>query len=812
MRFYNASCQLFFLSTFATLVASTKPICYGDCEGDGDSKKCTFTFKLNMFASELGYYTVEECGDEVMPTLGIEKGVTYHFLQYDLTNYFHPLGFAYYHDGDHADNDELEPGIVPPGSSSNCDEDMTCPAPMYMLNGELLGKYSNIVEIAPATTDQEDFGLDAYEPVFYHPPNQWGGYGEFSIYLKFDVDDFDGDIFYFCHIHEFVTGRIKLVDADGKQLNEYDTPPIPYFYETPSAYDKSCGTYGLEQYQLPHPECAEMFVCGAPKDGSEFATLAGCIDSMNCAMQVGMTTGAVSRDPIALFIYMMIPHHQNAVNMAKSLLLNKQHYTCDDITDDESSGCIMLITLMEIVNGQNYQIQKMRGILDGKGYLEEDDCIVPVSTFDELMEENKVNLSEPEVVMASGRESDGENDRKICRATCEGEGENKRCSFTASLNHYASEWGYYTFEECGDEVQPTLGIEKGVSYYFNQHDLQNYKHPMGFAYYPDGDHDDKPELEPGIVPPGSSSDCDMDMTCPAPMYILNDEILGKYSNNADVAPVTKDEEDFGLDVYEPQFFWPPDQWTGNGHYGVALKFDVNDYNDDIFYFCHIHQFVSGRIKFIDADGKLLSSEDKPEMPYEYAHQSEYDQMCGTTGLDSFQLPHAECNEMYVCNVPQENPIFSTFAGCVDSMNCAMQVGMTTGAHDKDTIALFNHQMIPHHQNAVNMAKALLKTQAIKCDDITYESDDCTMLIIVKDIMGGQNYQIQQMRAVLDDLGYPEVDDCPVAISGITKEIIQANDKYSIIPSSGSDEDSAGVMNMVKSLYLILGSMMVIVIV
>jgi len=301
----------------------------------------------------------------------------------------------------------------------------------------------------------------------------------------------------------------------------------------------------------------------------------------------------------------------------------------------------------------------------------------------------------------------------------------------------------------------------------------------------------------------------MDMTCPAPMYILNDEMMGKYSNNADVAPVTKDEEDFGLDAYEPEFFWPPDQWAENGHYGVTVKFDVDDYTDDIFYFCHIHQFVSGRIKFVDADGKALNPEDTPEMPYEYETPSEYDQTCGTYNLGEFQLPHAECNEMYVCNVPDENPVLTKFANCVDSMNCAMQVGMTTGAHDQDTIALFNHQMIPHHQNAVNMAKALLKTQAIKCDDITYadESDDCMMLSIVKSIMGGQNYQIQQMQNVLDDLGYPEVDDCPVAISGITKEMIQANDEYTIIPGS-----SSGFKNMVKSLYLILGSLMVFVLV
>jgi len=39
-------------------------------------------------------------------------------------------------------------------------------------------------------------------------------------------------------------------------------------------------------------------------------------------------------------------------------------------------------------------------------------------------------------------------------------------------------------------------------------------------------------------------------------------------------------------------------------------------------------------------------------------------------------------------------------------------GMTNKATSKSEVALFVHQMIPHHQNAVNMAKALLKAVCI----------------------------------------------------------------------------------------------------
>jgi hypothetical protein len=42
---------------------------------------------------------------------GMEKGVTYNFIQEDFTNYYHALGFAYYADGALDDQPELEPGV-----------------------------------------------------------------------------------------------------------------------------------------------------------------------------------------------------------------------------------------------------------------------------------------------------------------------------------------------------------------------------------------------------------------------------------------------------------------------------------------------------------------------------------------------------------------------------------------------------------------------------------------------------------------------------------------------------------------------------
>merc|ERR1719469_752195 len=118
----------------------------------------------------------------------MKKDVQYRFVQSDLSNYYHPLGFAYFADGAHDDVDELEPGIDqnnPDGSATGCGPSNTCPAPMYLRNGEYLGAYSNIVEISPLKGD-EDFGLDVYEPEFFVNPVDWSGAGDYEVALKFE--------------------------------------------------------------------------------------------------------------------------------------------------------------------------------------------------------------------------------------------------------------------------------------------------------------------------------------------------------------------------------------------------------------------------------------------------------------------------------------------------------------------------------------------------------------------------------------------------------------------------------------------------
>lgn len=114
------------------------------------------------------------------------------------------MGFAYFADGAHDDKDELEPGVTPPGSNTTCATSLSCPAPMYFVNGTYQGTYSNIPMILNETTGEDNFGLDDYEPRFFWPFREWLEQGDdserFSIYLRFTDKNYTGDIFYFCHV------------------------------------------------------------------------------------------------------------------------------------------------------------------------------------------------------------------------------------------------------------------------------------------------------------------------------------------------------------------------------------------------------------------------------------------------------------------------------------------------------------------------------------------------------------------------------------------------------------------------------------
>jgi uncharacterized protein (DUF305 family) len=180
-------------------------------------------------------------------------------------------------------------------------------------------------------------------------------------------------------IHQFMSGRIKLL-KNGLPINENNVPALGYSYDTPGPFDQSCGTYGLDAFELPNPVCPDRFVCGVEEQDEELQSFAECIDAMDCAMMSGMTTGVMASDETALFIHQMIPHHQNAVNMAKTLLKSGK-VVCADLSDEDSQDCVLERILREIINGQNHQIQLMNGYLESKEYPASDNCVVEIKTL-----------------------------------------------------------------------------------------------------------------------------------------------------------------------------------------------------------------------------------------------------------------------------------------------------------------------------------------------------------------------------------------------------------------------------------------------
>jgi len=70
-----------------------------------------------------------------------------------------------------------------------------------------------------------------------------------------------------------------------------------------------------------------------------------------------------------------------------------------------------------------------------------------------------------------------------------------------------------------------------------------------------------------------------------------------------------------------------------------------------------------------------------------------------------------------------------------------------------------------------MAKTLLKDGALDCSDLSNEDDQqCIMETILREIVNGQNHQIQKMKRYLDAYGFPETDNCVIEIETGDKTI------------------------------------------
>jgi hypothetical protein len=111
---------------------------------------------------------------------------------------------------------------------------------------------------------------------------------------------------------------------------------------------------------------------------------------------------------------------------------------------------------------------------------------------------------------------------------------------------------------------------------------------------------------------------------------------------------------------------------------------------------------------------------------------------------------------------------------------------------------------------------LLKTGKLQCDDLTDEeseqADDCALETILREIVNGQNAQIQTMRAILEAKKYPQESDCKVPIGNeessdnksdekVTTSSLGASNSISLASNGASLVTFLSTASMVVALYL-----------
>ena len=322
---------------------------------------------------------------------------------------------------------------------------------------------------------------------------------------------------------------------------------------------------------------------------------------------------------------------------------------------------------------------------------------------------------------------------------------------------FAGEFGHYRVDGC-DGVSPHLILAAGVEYTFHQTSVENWFHPLGFAYFPDGALVDANELEPAVVKDDTvDASCVATETCDHPRYFAdaNTYLGGPLGDGG-----------FGLDEYEPTFASAIDVWqqayTPVPEYNVRLTVNQTD-TAEVFYFCHIHAGMSGRISICDLDGNgacTLRVAANPVELYSYTAPSEYDAECGTFGMEAYAGESGLCGDQrYLCTADGQTE--DTVYGCFDAIDCAMALDMrVTYGGGGDEFPTFLRQMIPHHQNAVNMAKIMLTQPSCNVNSDT-ESDE-EFEFLMRSVVNSQNAQIQYMRDYLDGSGEESVEEANCA--------------------------------------------------
>ena len=321
----------------------------------------TLAMKWNSHAYEWGAYEITGCTG-INPKLSLAAGTTYTFDQSDASNWYHPVGFSYIAGGAHTSC------LNSAGVAGECPElggETGASTLQYFVNG------------VAVTSDASGFGLDAYEPLFFNSQGWWGEQTAFKVTLTIPADASYTRIYYFCHIHAGMSAEIEVTGSSAATKTVIAAAHLGGMTQTTAqaiytgivtaeqkavnAYDQQCGTHKTFASST-HSVCTNShFLCGAGSHG-EFEKCLKAIDcQMHHDMAVNVPTGS---SKFATFARQMIPHHQNAVAMAKTLA--KHHgvsdYPAPIVEDQDMAWANTLIR--NIINAQNFQIQGMLGWLE----------------------------------------------------------------------------------------------------------------------------------------------------------------------------------------------------------------------------------------------------------------------------------------------------------------------------------------------------------------------------------------------------------------------------------------------------------------
>ena len=188
-------------------------------------------------------------------------------------------------------------------------------------------------------------------------------------------------IYYFCHIHAGMSAEIELTGTAGGNVldpdtlgGETETSALAIFTKIQAdhqkeilAFDEKCGTYNADAFDpgadSKHATCSgKDFLCG---DGGD-DDYAMCLKAIDCQMHHDMAVSvpSSSTSKFATFARQMIPHHQNAVSMAKALLKfhEAKDYPAAGTEDQDMEWAKALA--WHIINVQNRQIQQMSAWLE----------------------------------------------------------------------------------------------------------------------------------------------------------------------------------------------------------------------------------------------------------------------------------------------------------------------------------------------------------------------------------------------------------------------------------------------------------------